>query len=318
MKNNIYVIYSTSYRLLKDNINKIVKDNKYSIYNQDEVEMDDILDTASYQSLFDDKNYIVVKNVTSFSSKKRGAETTEVTSKDEKLLAYLNDPNPNTILILILKDKMNGTKKISKIVKEKYNYIEIDKISIKELKDIIEKYCKSLKISLDSISINYIINSLDSNYDLIINELDKLTLLEQKSFTHDEITKIISSNILDNNFKFIDAILNKDINLAFKYYDDYLLNKNYPIIILGMLAKEFRNLLLAKTSLKKYSNNDIIKILGIAYSFQLDKVISTSYRYQEKELEDNLLYLCDINYKIKIGKTTDKKALEEFILRNAK
>ena len=48
MKDNIYVIYSTSFRLLEEEIEKITGGNSYTTYNLDEMEIDDVLNDASY------------------------------------------------------------------------------------------------------------------------------------------------------------------------------------------------------------------------------------------------------------------------------
>ena len=311
MKDNIYVIYSTSYRLLEEEINKIVGKNNYITYDANEVPIDDIIDSASYVSLFDDKNYFVVKNVANFASKKGS----EVSSNDDKLIKYLDEPNDNTILILIINDKMNGVKKVSKIVKDKYNYIEINNPNTKEMREIINKYLKKQEIKMDYDSITYIINGLEGNYDLILNELEKILLYGKKNLSFDDVSHIVSSSVLDDNFKFIDAIINRDIKTAFKYYDDYLLNKNSPIMILSMLANEFRNILLVKDMMRNNNRNDIMKTLGFKYSFQLDKVINNSYKYNKDSLENYLIYLCNLDYDIKMGRITDKLALELAILK---
>lgn len=312
MKNNIYVIYSTSFRLLEEEISKIVKNNSYTTYNLEEEELEDVLNDAAYFTLFDDKKYMVVKNVTCFSANKKGSE---VTSKDDYLINYLNEPNDNTVLILVLKDKMNGTKKVSKIVKEKYNYIEITNPNQKETRDIVNTFLKKNKIKLDYDEVTYIINSLDNNYDLIMNELEKLLLFDKKDISFKDLTNIISSNVLDNNFKFIEYIMNKDIKKVFKYYDDFLLNKNSPIMLMSMLANEYRNVYLVKKLMMNNNKNDIMKKLDIRFSFQIDKLINYSYSYKEKDLENKLLELCNLDYEIKQGNITDKLALELFLLK---
>lgn len=312
MKNNIYVLYSPSFRLLEDEIKKIVKDNPITTYNLDEVEIDDVLNDASYCTLFNEKNYMVLKNVTNFSPAKRGSESS---SKDDYLLNYLNEPNENTILIMVLKEKMNGTKKVSKIVKEKYNYIEINNPNQKESREIINKFLSKNKIKIDYDGVTYIINSLDNNYDLIMNELDKILLYSKKELNMHDLTQIISSNVLDNNFKFIENIMKKDIKNSFKYYDDFLLNKNSPIMLLSMLANEYRNVYLIKKMITNKSKDDMMNALGIRYAFQIDKLINYSYSYKEKELEDYLLEICDMDYNIKQGKISDKLAVELFLLK---
>ncbi len=312
MKDCVYVIYSSSYRLLEDALRKVIKDNTYTIYNLDDESLEDVLNDASYFTLFDDKKYMVVKNVTCFSANKRG---TDFGKRDEYLLNYLNEPNDNTVLILVLKEKMNGTKKISKLVKERYNYIEITNPNQKETRDIINTFLKKNKIKLDYDEVTYIINSLDNNYDLIMNELEKLLLYDKKDISFKDLTNIISSNVLDNNFKFIEYIMNKDIKKVFKYYDDFLLNKNSPIMLMSMLANEYRNIYLVKKMMMNNNKNDIMKKLDIRFSFQLDKLINYSYSYKEIDLENKLLELCDLDYEIKQGNITDKLALELFLLK---
>ena len=312
MKDCVYVIYSSSYRLLEDTLRKVIKDNSYTIYNLDDESLEDVLNDASYFTLFDDKKYMVVKNVTCFSANKRG---TDLGKSDEYLLNYLNEPNDNTVLILVLKEKMNGTKKISKLVKERYNYIEITNPNQKETRDIINTFLKKNKIKLDYDEVTYIINSLDNNYDLIMNELEKLLLYDKKDISFKDLTNIISSNVLDNNFKFIEYIMNKDIKKVFKHYDDFLLNKNSPIMLMSMLANEYRNIYLVKKMMMNNNKNDIMKKLDIRFSFQLDKLINYSYSYKEIDLENKLLELCDLDYEIKQGNITDKLALELFLLK---
>ena len=55
--------------------------------------------------------------------------------------------------------------------------------------------------------------------------------------------------------------------------------------------------------------------LGINYDFQMDKLINNSYSYKEEKLEEILVYLCDLDYKIKSGKVSNKLGLQLLILK---
>lgn len=309
MLNRIYCIYSTSYILEKKELDNIVKDNKYSIYNALEDDLEDILDNANYVSLFNDINYIVVKNVSWFSSNKKN-------DNEELLLKYLESPNDSTVLILLLSDKMNGVKKVSKIVKEKYKYIEILDFNQKDLRIEINKYLKSNNIKMDYDSVTYLMNNMNNKYDLIIHELEKVELYGNKNPTFMDINNIVSRNVLDNNFKFIEAIMNKNIKEVFNYFDDFLLNKNSPIMLFSMLANEYRNIYFVKTMLNSRDRSEIMSLLNIKYSFQMDKLTNYSYSFKKEELENYLLEICDLDYKIKQGKISDKRALEMFLLKS--
>ena len=319
MKNNIYLISSTSYRLMEDEINKIVKDNTYSIYDLNVDDIDNVIEEAAYLSLFADKKIMLIKNANVFLSNRKQSDTEDNSStKDKKLLAYLDNPNPDTVLIFCVYGKANGTKKITKVIKEKYTYIEISDLKIKDIYELTDKLLKNKGFKLDRDTIYYIINSLQNNYDLVYNEVEKIELYygNNKDVKRVDIENIISHSMMDNNFKFIDSVINKDVVNSFKYYDDLMIQKVEPIMLLGMLAKEFRNMLLVKKSLNS-SKKDLMNLTGLKFDFQIDNIINKSYSYKEKQIEDLIVYLCDLDHDIKVGKVSNKLALQLFILKCA-
>ena len=89
------------------------------------------------------------------------------------LLNYLNEPNDNTVLILVLKEKMNGTKKISKLVKERYNYIEITNPNQKETRDIINTFMDQYKDTDYDLSLAMV--KLSSIKDIISSGLKNIS-----------------------------------------------------------------------------------------------------------------------------------------------
>jgi DNA polymerase-3 subunit delta len=128
----------------------------------------------------------------------------------------------------------------------------------------------------------------------------------------EDVTNIISRSVEDNNFKFIDAVISKNIRESFKMYDDLMRQKVEPNMLLVMLSKEYRNMLMVKKM--GSSNKDLATLLGFKYDFQLDKTIKNSYNYDALQLEDYLVYLVDLDYKIKNSIINNKRALELFIL----
>ena len=318
MKDNIYLISSSSFRLVDDEIKRVIGDNNYTSYDFNNIELDEILEEAAYISLFLEKKYMVVRNASIFGSSKSKDKESKKSSKDsEKLLNYLEEPNPNTIIIFIINAKVDSKKKIVKIIKDKYNLIEIRELKPKEIITLSDQNLKKDGYKSDYDTLAYIVNCCHNNYDLVYNELAKIKLYygSNKVVKFDDVTNIVSRNILDNNFKFIDAIVGKNIKEALKYYDDFMIQKVEPIMILSMLAKEYRNILLVKKMINRYSKRELMQQLGINYDFQMDKLINNSYSYKEEKLEEILVYLCDLDYKIKSGKVSNKLGLQLFILK---
>ena len=321
---NVYLICSNSYRMMEEEIKKIVLNNKYTSFDLNSVELDEVLEEAAYFSLFDEKKYMVVKNATIFAASKRknkeddnNSEEETISKKDEKLLKYLVEPNNNTILMFCLNGKADSKKKICKIIKERYEFIQIDDLKPKEIYSRIENALKEDGYKIDSNTGYYIVNNALNNYDLAMNEVDKIKLYYGKGciVKYDDVVNIVSKNIEDNNFKFIDTIISRDIKESFKIFDDLMIQKVEPIMLLSMLAKEIRNMLLVKKMLMSESKKDMMNILGIRFDFQMDKLINNCYSFSEKQLEDYLLLLSNLDYKIKRGKISNKLALEMFIMK---
>ena len=319
---NVYLISSNSFHLMEEELKKILKDNPYTSFDLNAVELDDVLEEASYFSLFDDKKYMVVKNAQIFGASKRKTkedETSEeekVSKKDEKLLQYLNEPNENTVLIFTINGKADTKKKICKVINDRYKFIQLDDLKPKEIYSRVEKALKDDGYKIDSNTGYYIVNNALNNYDLAINEVEKIKLYYGKGCTvkYDDVVNIVSKNIEDNNFKFIDTVISKDIKEAFKMYDDLMIQKVEPIMLMSMLAKEVRNMLLVKKMMKSKSKKDMMEVLGLKFDFQIDKLISNSYSSSEDKLEGYLVLLSDLDYKIKRGKISNKLALEMFIM----
>ncbi|MBQ8659706.1 MAG: DNA polymerase III subunit delta [Bacilli bacterium] len=336
---NIYLITSNSYRMLDDEVSKIVGSNSYSTFDLNYVSINDVIEEAAYFSLFDEKKFMVVRNSNVFGTSKAkksmedllNKSEEELTSeeleklnkynnKDKVLLDYLEEPNPNTVLIFTMYGKADSKKKVTKLVKDRYELISIDDLKPKDLREKIEKDMKSDGFKVDYNVSSYILNSCQNNYDLVYNELEKIKLYYGKgcNVLLEDVMNIVSRNIEDSNFKFIDAVMNKDMVQSFKIYDDLMLQKVEPIMLLSMIAKEVRNTLLVKKMINKFNKKDIMSKLKINFDFQIDKIINNSYSFKESELEKYLVYLCDLDYKIKRGKVDKKLALELFILNLCK
>lgn len=320
--NNIYLISSNSIRLADDEIKNIVGDNQFTTYDLNSALLDDVLEEASYFSLFDDLKYIVCKNANIFTSSRKSSSEEETTSKkDANLIKYLDEPNSNTILIFVVNGKVDGKKKIVKTIKDRYKLIEIADMKAKDLFTKISDTLKKDKYKIDTNTLYYIINSCYNNYDLIMNEIDKIKLYynDKKDIKYDDVINIVSRNLEDNNFKFIEVIMDKNIKESFKIFDDLMIQKIEPIMLMSMLAKEIRNTLLVKQMVSNRINRKEIMItLGINFDFQMDKFINYSYSYDEKQLEDYLVMICDFDYKIKRGKINNKLALELIIMQMCK
>lgn len=346
--NSVYLICCNSIYMMEEEIKKIVKDNVFSTFDLNSCDLDDVLEEANYFSLFDDAKYMVVKNANLFLASKKKKEKKEKKTKEEKmlealamseekkeeveeeekeakkyesLLQYLESPNANTILIFTVYGKADSKKKICKIIKDRYNYIEKPDLNPFQLEDVAKDLLKKDGYSADKETLGYIVANCLNKYDLVINEIEKIKLYYGKGtkLNLEEVSNIVSKNIEDNNFGFMDAVLDRNMKEAFRFYEDLMIQKVEPIMLLSMLAKEIRHILLLKKNFGSFVDT---KALAEKWEMRSDyPLVKASRRrslYSVSELEHLLVYLCDLDLKIKTGGISNKLALEMFIMEICK
>ena len=305
----IYLLYGTIDYLINDYIKKIISKEKIdeiniSRYNLDN-NLSDIIEDASTVSLFDDKKIIIVSSDTLFSSKK---------DLDTKLLeSYLENYNPNTIIIFVSKtESIDTRRKLYKLIKEKGNVVEFNKNI--NVYDYTKKLFNDYQISNETI--NLLIKRVGNNLNTIYNEANKLKVykIEDKLITNYDVLNL-SSNYIDTNiFKFIDNIINKNKKEAIITYHELLKIGEEPIKIIIMLSNQFRLMYQVKNFTKKGYTEDKIATILHTKRYPVHLAIQSSYKYSDKVLLNNLEALADLDIKIKTGIIDKNLALELYLL----
>ena len=302
----VYLIYSTSYRLLEEELGNIFKDNSdIEVIDFNDSNINEIINLASYTSLFDDNKNLLIKNFS-------------LSEKDCELLEkYINNPNPQTTIVFVTDKKIDERKKIIKLLKVKNTYINIKPLNYKDISQKLMTIAKKNGYKLYLNDANYITFASLSNYDIAYNQLEKVFLYYNNPCEIEKrvLENLISHSLDDNSFKFVDAVIKRNINDAINIINDFKLFKIEPLILVSMLAKEYRNLLITKDLYQKgYSNQKIQEIVGLS-DWQTDKMINNTYSYSISELEDKILDLTKLDFDLKTSKIDKYLGLEMFILK---
>ena len=308
-----YLISSSTINQMYEEIQKISQGTFVEKIDSNSTDLATILEEISYNSLFSEKRIIQINNADYFTTQKVSGIDPSIIEK------YLLVPNQDTTIIFTTMQKIDERKKITKIIKEQGNLIICPSLTIKDIVKIIEKKLLTEGYKISSECLYFIVNNSQNNYDLSLQQLNKIFIYYQEPTTISlsDLKNIISMNLENNNFKLIDAIINQDITHAFKIYDDLRVQKTEPLIIFNLLAREYRFLYLVNLMLKKhYSSFEIAKKLSIQ-TWQAEKYINNASKYSIKELKELLCELANIDFAIKKGQKNKHLALEAFILKNA-
>lgn len=309
--NNNYLIYGVDKYLIDKEIDKIIKKNKIdnnSIirYSLNEDSIDNILEDANTFNLFSDTKLIIVNDANIFTS------SNDILT--DKIINYLNNYNDKSYLVFtLLSDKIDNRKKITKVMSDKGNVIDLNKKDV-DINYIIS-YLKENGYQINMSDARMILNKVGNNLFSINNELDKLMLfkLEDKVIDKNSIDLLINENIDSSLFALVDSITNKDKDKMLKLYHECLLESD-PIMIINMLANKYILLYQVKRLISDgYSDDKIAKELEV-HPYPVKLARNMCYSYSVKEILDIILKLANLDKDIKLGNVNGEVGLEFLLL----
>ena len=218
-----------------------------------------------------------------------------------RFIKYLENPNPNNILLILCDKEDNLLKKYTKVLDNKINiYSYID-----------ENY------NIDNPTKRFLIDYVGNENYKIINALKNIKDYkdDDSKITIEDIKKIAVKDLNINIFSLLDMIGKKNTSKALEILYDLKNNKDMELLhIIYQIAEQFRILLKYKLyKEKEIKDNEILKELGIN-KYRFDKIIENDYLYSKEELIILLNKLADIEIKLKTGKSYEAEL--EVIIQN--
>lgn len=307
MKNNYLLEYSDTFSYSKQ-LEKIIKKEKFvgsmlSEYDLEEVELDIVLEDLDTYSFLTDKKIIVVKSV----------DMLDITQKKtEHFLKYLEDPDPNKLLIMS-STRLDARKKITKELKKFSEYMKLENDPFLVIKKELEDY------KMENGVIQLIQEYTNNHLDAIKTECDKLKQykFEEKEITKEDVEKICYKHIDDTTqltfdlVRYISSINKKEALITYQKLYTYQIE---DIQIIALLESQLR--LLEQVGLLMDQNmrrNDIASFLDV-HPYRIEKTQELLRDLSKKEVDFLIKKLGDLDFNIKSGVYDIKKPLEMFIL----
>lgn len=222
----------------------------------EEHEIAEVLLTANSGGFFGGKKLVVVRNIPWFRPKrKKGtneeageeAEAAEPTRLDE-LLAYLDDPNPDTVLVLMVKGKLNKNSRVIKAARKSGNVTEFASLRPEERELWLRNYFRAAgcRVAADACAFLSLVGG--ESLLALSQEADKLLLYAggQGEITLAEAEAIVSRNSLAGIFDLTDQVATCDGSRCVNSLRRLLRQGEAPEALLGMLASQYRSMLAVK------------------------------------------------------------------------
>jgi DNA polymerase III delta subunit len=314
----VYVIKSSSFRMLNSKIQELTGElNEKKYFNLSYDELDDVIIDASYVGLFNEARAIIVREVNYFGGKNKYED--QVNS----IIRLIENLDPSITLILVCNNLLKTKDSTKKLLGLNVEYIDIFNNSEVE-SEYLKKYLESKELKVDSKAMDKLNTNTCNNIDLLLNELDKLSLIS-KDITFKVVSEYSSTYIIpkdefeeldynDISFKFVDALINKKFKDTFAYFDKVIERGDDMYSLIGLINSSYSNIYMVKEALSHgMSDEEIMNEFGYKKIGRVFIMKKNGNIYSLDELRDIIVKLSDIDLKIKLG-ADPINSLKEFIL----
>ena len=308
---NSYLIESEDTLSLNNEISKIIKENDFinaviNTYDIEETLLENALEDLDTYSFLSEKKVVIIKNIETINEK-------DYEKDIEHLIKYIENPNPDNLLIITSK-KLKSDLKFSKKLKTK---CKINKIETNP-KAFIKQQLAGYKVTQDTINLleEYCLGDITKIY----NECEKLKnyKCDDKTITQKDIQELVMKKLGDSKdlvFSFTRSLAERDRKASLKKYRELLSYNIEPISFIGLLAGQIRIMYQVKIlSKRNLRDKDIADILEEKSDYRIKKTREIINMYTEEELLNLMKKLSDIDLKIKTVDTNPNNEIELFII----
>lgn len=279
--------------------------NQTVIYGK-ETDITSIISAAKRYPMMSNFQVVVVKEAQDlkvFSKKEK--EKADLDKKDEAslLAAYLQKPQPSTLLVFCHKHKtLDGRTKLAKEIEKHSQFFESKPIYDNQVGAWVTKYLRERHYKIEEKAAYLIGEFLGTELSKISNELDKL-LLNVKQETTINIKHIedsIGINREYTNFELTAALGTKNVLKANRIVNYFSANpKNNPIVVtMGTLYSFFNKMMIYHTLPDRTNRNAVAAELGVVPYF-LGDYESACRNYNASKTEKIISLLREYDLKTK-------------------
>ena len=254
--------------------------NQVVMYGRD-VSVEEIIASAKRFPMMAERQVLIVK------------EAQDLSRTIEKLVPYIENPQPTTVLVLNYKyKKIDKRKKLYKATAKTGLIFESKPLYENQVADWIRRVLGGKKYQAEPKAAQMLVEFLGTNLSKISNELDKLMSIVPQGtiITPDHIEQHIGISKDFNNFELRKAIGEKNILKANRIIHYFAQNPRHnPLVMTISLLNSFFTQLLIFHGLKNKSREHVAKALGIRPYFVND--YSTAARYYPMKKVAQIIHL---------------------------
>jgi len=286
-----------------------------SKYDLTETGVGAVIEDAETLPFMVPKKIVIARNAAFFT----GAKDTGKAEHDlDKLLAYLKSPVDYTVIVFIVDaEKLDERKTVVKTLKAADALVPFAALTPEQLQDWARKGAERAGFSFGPGALEQIILYTAGNLQLLSAEMDKIALFLGQGgvATIELIDTLVVRSAEQNVFLLVEEAVKLRIDRALQLLEELLKQKEEPIKIVILIARQFRIMLQVKELSKQgYSQSQIASQIGL-HPYAVKIAEGQARAFETDRLAQIIAELADLDFALKSGRIDKTLGLELFLLK---
>ena len=199
--------------------------------------------------------------------------------------------------------KINDKCKPVAAVKSAGMYISYEAFKKDMLNKWIERMFEEQGKTITKSDIYYLTSIAGYSTEQLEMEIEKLVCYcrDEKQITKGDIDTVVHRSLEDNIFKMVDSITRRDADTALSILNVLLTEKEKPLMILGMINRQFRQLLSVKGCMQNNMSIEEMKSKLKMKDFVLKNLLAQARNIQESALRSSFNKCLETDFSMKRG-----------------
>ncbi|MCL2016988.1 MAG: DNA polymerase III subunit delta [Defluviitaleaceae bacterium] len=310
----VYLLYGEELFLVRHYANlfleKLVSEKTMNsdVFDGKDFEISAVIDAADTFPFLDNNRIVYIKDSNLLSTGRK--------DDTEKLTKYL--PNiPKSTIIVFVETAVDKRNRLYKQVAAQGRAIEFQTPSDSELTKWLANIFKKNGKQISAPLLQKILSTVPKGMDAIYSEADKIAdfLGDRTTVTETDIDEICTKSLEARIFDLVAAVCNGQTEKALVLYHNMLVAKEQPIVILVMMARQFRLVLQCKSCAdQKMQPRQIAATLALR-DFIVRECLQQAKKFTQTRLVSALLDCQDTDHRIKTGLITAELGVELLIVQ---
>ena len=274
------------------------------IYEGKNIDVNEVIDTAETFPFFAERRLIVMEDTGLFKS------------GGEELAEYMSEI-PDSTIFLFVEQNVDKRSKMYKAVKANGYICEISRQTEKDLSLWAARIFAKDGKKITNADMSYLIANVGTDMEVLSREIEKLISydLNKEIISKEDIDAVCVKQLNVRIFDMVDAISVKNQKKTLDCYYELIAEKEPPMRILFMVARQFHLILQAKDlSARGMSKDQIAQTMGVQ-GFIATKSIRQSRNFSVAELKSALTESVQTEEMIKKGLMDENIGVEMLLIK---